>query len=184
MTAEEIVRSPLEQLKRRNWLAIALATIVMMFSYFPYASAFTESADGTTDINMALVGIGLVVAPFVFVALGFVSRNPRAPRRVLQSMALLPLLGLSIGLLSPVLGATAAFAAGATLCLNAPVINDVYKWRLGASLLAVVYTFILLVTSTPAGVFTGGLVPLLLVGFADEYSVWAHEKRQSVQEAI
>ncbi|MDJ0925649.1 MAG: hypothetical protein QNJ77_13930, partial [Acidimicrobiia bacterium] len=136
-----------------------------------------------TEINMALVGIGLVFAPFVFIVLGFVSRNPKAPKRVLQSMALLPLLGLSIGLLSPVLGATAAFSAGATLCLNAPMINDVYKWRVGASLLAVVYTFILLVTSTPAGVFTGGLVPLLLVGFADEYSVWVHEKRKQEKEA-
>ena len=168
--------SSFEELRRRNWLAIAMATVVMMFSYFPYASAFTEAEGGGAEINVALVGISLVVAPFVFVALGFASRNPKAPKRVLQSMVLLPLLGLSIGLLAPVLGATAAFGAGATLCLNPPFINDVYKWRVGATFLVVIYTFMLLVLATPAGVFTGGLIPLLMVGFADEYSMWAYQR--------
>ncbi len=171
----------IEELRRRNWLAIAVGTVVMMFSYFPYASAFSTAESGGVEINMPLVGIGLVMAPFVFVALGFVSRNPRAPKRVLPSMVLLVLLGLSIGLLAPVLGATAAFGAGATLCLNPPVINDVYKWRVGATILAVVYTFVLLVTATPAGVFTGGLVPLLMVGFADEYAIWVYRRNAAAR---
>lgn len=182
MTADP-ARAATDQLRRRNWLAIALATIVMMFSYFPYASAFTSLDDGTVRINMGLVGIGLAVAPFVFVTLGFVSRNPRAPRRVLQSMGLLLGLGLSVGLLAPVLGATAAFAAGATLCLTPPPVNDVYRWRWGATVLTIVYVFILLVVATPAGVFTGGLIPLLLVGFADEYAVWAHERDRAAGES-
>lgn len=165
--------STLEALKRRNWLAIALGTVVMMFSYFPYASAFVTRDSGEVDINLALVGLALVVAPFVFIVLGFVSRNPKAPKRVLQSMVLLILLGLSVGLLAPVLGATAAFSGGAALCLNPPFVQDVYKWRIGAAVLVVVYSFLLLLVATPAGVFTGGLIPLLMVGFADEYSIWA-----------
>jgi hypothetical protein len=174
MTADEYSRSATEQLKRRNWLAIGLATVVMMFSYFPYASSFSTPPEGGVEINPALVGVGLVVAPFVFVVLAFVSRNPKAPKRVIQSMVLLILLGLTIGLLSPVLGATAAFGTGAALCLNPPLIENVYKWRLGAVVLTVVYTFLLLLFATPAGVFTGGLLPLLMVGFADEYNIWAH----------
>jgi len=177
MTADEYGQGAAEELKRRNWLAIALATVVMMFSYFPYASSFSSPTEGGVEINPALVGIGLVMAPFVFVVLAFVSRNKRAPRRVLQSMGLLIGLGLTVGLLSPVLGATAAFGGGAVLCLNPPLVNDVYKWRIGATVLTVVYTFILLVVATPAGVFTGGLLPLLMVGFADEYSVWARYGR-------
>jgi hypothetical protein len=91
-------------------------------------------------------------------------------------------LGFSIGLLAPVLGATAAFAGGATLCLTAPpMVEDVYKWRVGASVLAVIYTFFLLVIATPAGVFTGGLVPLLMVGFADEYSTWVYARDKAVR---
>jgi hypothetical protein len=176
MTKEVTARSLNDELKRRNWLAIGLATIVMIFSYFPYASSFTTPPGGELEIDPALVGIGLVLAPFVFVTLAFVSRNPKAPKRVLQSMVLLLGLGFTIGMLAPVLGATAAFAAGAVLCLNPPRADGVYKWRIGASVLTVVYTFILLVTATPAGVFSGGLLPLLMVGFADEYSTWAYAK--------
>ncbi len=176
MAAEVTVESPRDALKRRNWLAIALATIVMVFSYFPYANSFTTPPGGELEINPALVGVGLVVAPFVFVTLAFVSRNPRAPKRVLQSMVLLLGLGFTIGMLAPILGATAAFAGGAVLCLNPPRADGVYKWRIGAAVLTVVYTFVLLVTATPAGVFSGGLLPLLMVGFADEYSTWVHGK--------
>lgn len=177
MATEVSAQSLTDELKRRNWLAIALGTVVMIFSYFPYASSFTTLPNGDVDINPALVGVGLVVAPFVFVTLAFVSRNPKAPKRVLQSMILLVGLGFSVGLLAPVLGATAAFASGAVLCLNPPRAANVYKWRIGAAVLTVVYVFILLITATPAGVFSGGLLPLLMVGFADEYSTWAYAKR-------
>jgi energy-coupling factor transporter transmembrane protein EcfT len=177
MTAEVSAQSLRDELKRRNWLAIAVATVVMVFSYFPYASSFTSLPGGEVEINPALVGIGFVIAPFVFITLGFVSRNPKAPKRVLQSMVLLLGMGFTIGLLAPVLGATAAFAGGAVLCLNPPRADNVYKWRMGAATLTVVYTFVLLVTATPAGVFSGGLLPLLMVGFADEYSTWAYGRR-------
>ncbi len=177
MATEVTAESLNDELKRRNWLAIGFATVVMVFSYFPYASSFETLPGGEVEINPALVGIGLVIAPFVFVTLAFASRNPRAPKRVLQSMVLLLGLGFTFGMLAPVLGATSAFAAGAVLCLNPPRADNVYKWRSGAAVLTVSYTLFLLVTATPAGVFTGGLLPLLMVGFADEYSIWAHAKR-------
>ncbi|MEN8113639.1 MAG: hypothetical protein ABFS21_04575 [Actinomycetota bacterium] len=168
--------------KRRNWLAISLATVVMVFSYFTYASAWVTLDSGEVEIDPAMVAIGLVLAPFVFVTLAFVSRNPKAPKRVLHSMILLVLLGFTVGMLAPALGATAAFAGGAVLCLNPPNVDDVYKWRIGAAALTIVYTFILLVTATPAGVFTGGLLPLIMVGFADEYSTWAYARNRAASQ--
>ena len=45
-------------------------------------------------------------------------------------------------------------------------------WRFAAAGFTVVYTLLLLVAVTPAGVFTGGLLPLLMLGFADEYAMW------------
>ena len=68
---------------------------------------------------------------------------------------------------------TPAFGVGAALCLNPPDAPYFLRWRFGAVALTVVYTLILLVVATPAGVFTGGLLPLMMVGFADEYSMWA-----------
>lgn len=178
---EDPARRSADELRRRNWLAIAVSTVVMMFSYFPYAAAFTAVEGEPQQIDPALVGVGLVVAPFVFLALGFISRNPKAPKRILQSMGLLVLLGLGVGLLSPVLGATAGFAAGATLCLNPLNLPRPYKWRWWATLLATVYTLVLLVVATPAGVFTGGLLPLLLVGLADEYASWARQRDLAIR---
>lgn len=128
-------------------------------------------------VNVGLVGIGLAIAPFVFVVLGFASRNVRAPRRVLQSMGLLIVAGLSVGLLSPVLGAAVGFGVGGAITLNPPDYDDVLKWRLWSVGLTFLYTFALLLTITPAGVFTGGLLPLLLLGFADEYTAWRARMR-------
>ena len=161
-----------EQKPRRNWLAIALGTMAMMFSYFPYAAAFATPEGEPTQIDAGLLGIGVVMAPFVFITVGFVSRNAQTPKRVLQSMGLLLLLGLALGLLSPVLGAVAGFGVGGSLCLNRPNLEGVMKWRLWATGFTVVYILFLLVVITPAGVFAGGLLPLLMIGFADEYTAW------------
>ena len=161
-----------EQERRRNWLAIALGTIAMMFSYFPYAAAFATPEGEPTQIDAGLLGIGVVMAPFVFMTVGFVSRNAQTPKRVLQSMGLLIVLGLALGLLSPVVGAAAGFGVGGSLCLNQSDLEGVMKWRLLATGFTTAYVLVLLLTLTPAGVFAGGLLPLLMIGFADEYTAW------------
>ncbi len=51
-------------------------------------------------------------------------------------------------------------------------------------MLTTVYTLFLLVFITPAGVFTGGLIPLLLIGFADEYAVWVYERDLAAKTPI
>ena len=154
----------------------------MMFSYFPYAAAFATPEGEPNRIDVGLLGIGFVVAPFVFVTVGFVSRNPRAPTRVLQSMGLLVPVALAVGLLSPVLGAAAAFGVGGTLCLNPPEWAGVIGRRLWATGFTVVYVLFLLVVATPAGVFAGGLLPLLMLGFADEYGAWRAAQPTEKQE--
>lgn len=143
-----------------------------MFSYFAYAAAFGRTDTGEPVIDPALVAVGIALAPFVFVVIALVSRNPRGPRMVLISMGLLLLLGLSLGLLAPVLGAAAGFGVGTALCLQLPDIPGQMRRRLLAVTFAVVYTFALLVVATPAGVLTGAVVPILMVGFADEFGAW------------
>lgn len=144
----------------------------MMFSYFPYAASFDRDEAEVVRINVGLVGIALVIAPFVLVVVAFVSQNPKAPKRVLQGMGLLIPIGLSVGLLSPVLGATAAFGVGGLLALRPLPDPDNIKWRAYAIAFTILYTLVLLVLITPAGVFAGGLLPFLMLGFADEYSAW------------
>lgn len=94
-------------------------------------------------------------------------------------MGLLVVLGLSIGLIAPVLGAAAGFGVGVALTLNPLDLPDLMRNRLVAVGFAVAYTLLLLIVATPAGVFTGALLPPLIVGLADEFSAWrsAREKR-------
>ena len=163
----------------RNWLALSLGTVVAMFSYFPYAAAFVQPDGGERAIDGGLVAVALVIAPLVFVVVALVSRNPRTPKMVLLSMGLLLGLGLALGLVSPVLGAAAGFGVGAALCLRLPDIPGQMTRRLIAVTLAIAYTTALLFIATPAGVLSGAIVPILMVGFADEYGAWLTTRRES-----
>lgn len=154
-------------------MALAIGLIPILFSYFSYAAAFVAGpGEIEPSIDLGLVAIGLALAPVGFIVIGFVSRNPRAPRMVLWSMGLLVVLGLTLGYLNPILGAAGGFGAGAALTLNPPNIPDQLRRRLIGVGFAIAYMFLLLVVATPAGVLTGAVLPPLMVGFADEYGAW------------
>lgn len=144
----------------------------MLFSYFPYTASFVV-IEGQVDPNLFWLGVAL--APFPLVVFGFVSRNPRAARSVLRAMGILILVSLTVGIVTPALGAAAGFGVGAALTLNPPVPERYLRPRLVGVGLAVIYTFVLLVIATPAGVLSGAVIPVLMVGFADEFSAWRNQ---------
>lgn len=166
-------RTGIEAVRRANWTAIAVATLLMMFSYLTYGAAFIDDSGEHTGVDLRFAFIGLAIAPFVFIALGFLSRNPLAPKRVLQAMGLLVLIGLGIGFLDPLLGASVAFGVGGALVLNRPAVARVMYWRAAAVAFTALYVLFLFIVAPPAGVFTGGLLPLMMIGFADEYAAWS-----------
>ena len=147
----------------------------MQFSYFPLVAAFVP-ADGEPAVDGAVAAVALAVAPFVFVAFGFLSRHPRAPRAVLQAMAAHLLVGLSFGLVTPAFGAAAGFGVGAALTLNLPPVEGVMRRRFLGLGMVLAYVLALLFFVTPAGVFSGAVLPALAVGFADEVSLWRGER--------
>lgn len=148
----------------------------MQFSYFPLAAAFVPG-EGEPAVDGAVAAVALAIAPFVFVAFGFLSRHPRAPRAVLQAMAAYLLVGLSFGLVTPAFGAAAGFGVGAALALNPPPVDGVLVRRFLGLGIALAYVLVLLVYVTPAGVFSGAVLPVMAVGFADEVSLWRGERR-------
>jgi hypothetical protein len=166
----------IERVRRANWVAIVVATVLMMLSYFSYAAAFVDEVGDADGIRLEPAFIGLGFAPFVFIALGFLSRNPRAPRQVLIAMGLLLVVGLAVGLIDPLLGAAVGFGLGGALVLNRPDVERVMYWRLAAVAFTAIYVLVLLVVATPAGIFTGAVLPLMMVGFADEYAAWSAER--------
>ena len=163
----------IEGVRRRNWIAIMSATPLMMFSYFTYAAAFVDAEGERSGFQLELAAVGLGIAPFVFIALGFLSRNPSAPKMVLRAMGLLLLVGFSIGLIDPLLGASVGFCLGGALVLNRPAVPRLMFWRYGAVVFTALYTVVLFVVALPAGVFSGAVLPLIMIGFADEYAAWS-----------
>jgi hypothetical protein len=161
-------------------MALAIGIIPIMFSYFTYAAAFvSEAAQPELSLDTGLLAIALALAPVGFVVVGFVSKNPSAPRRILWSMGLFLVVGLTLGWLAPVLGAAGGFGAGVALTLNMPDFPHQLRRRFLGVAFAMAYMFLLLVVATPAGVLTGAILPPLMVGFADEYGAW--QTRRSLQ---
>lgn len=147
--------------------------VTLLPSYVAYAAAFTSSEDGAGfDIDMGLVVIAIALAPLVFIAVAFISRNPQAPRRVLHSVGLQLAIGLILGLISPIIGAAAGFGVGIALSLHPVDVDGWLKRRLIGVALALVYMFALLVFIPAAGLIAGAVAPGFMVGFADEYTVW------------
>lgn len=159
-----------------------MGLVVLFFSYVSYAAAYVTSENGEGfEIDTGLVMIALAIAPMVFVAVAFISRNPEAPRRVIQSVGLLLLIGLVLGLISPIIGAAAGFGVGIALCLH-PVGGEGWlRRRLIGVALALVYMFALLIFIPAAGLIAGAVVPGLMTGFADEYTVWRQSGRTDPQ---
>lgn len=164
--------SSIESVRRRNWIAIVVATVLMMFSTLGYAAAFVDEEGNSDSFDIGLAFIGLAFAPFVFIALGFISHNALTPKRVLQSMGLLLVVGLALGLIAPMLGAAVGFGVGGALTLNQPTVKNVLRWRFAAVGFTGVYVLVLLIVASPAGVFTAAVLPLMMIGFADEYAAW------------
>lgn len=166
-------------IRRRNWIAIVVASIPMMFATLTYASAFIDGDGDSVSIDPPLALIALAVVPFVFIGLGFLSQNPTVPRDALRAMGLMLLVGLSVGLIDPVLGSASGFAVGGALALNRPDIPHLIKWRAAAVGFVFLYCFALLMISAAAGVFTAAILPFIMVGFADEYASWSAGRDQA-----
>lgn len=157
-------------------MALALGAVALLFSYIPIGNA--TGVPGQLDVGLIMLGFAL--APFAFVAVAFISRNPIAPKRVLQAMGLFIILGLPVGLLAPILGAAVGFGVGIALTLNPLGLDRLMRNRLVAVGFASVYTLVLLLIADPAaGVMTGALLPPMLVGLADEYTVWLATRSRS-----
>ena len=179
MTGPATDRTPraddLTQFRRRNWTAIGVGTVLAFVASIAYATAFVDEDGRAEEVDFTLVAIALTIVPFVFVAVAFISRNPDAPKRVLQAMLLLLAVALSVGLLEPVLGAATGFAAGGALTLRPPAVPKVASWRVGAVFFTAIYLLVLLIAVPPGGVFAASVVPLAMIGAADEYAIYASE---------
>lgn len=124
------------------------------------------------------MAIALAIAPLAFAGVGLVSARQGTPGKVLQAMGLLVVLALSLGLISPIVGAAAGFGAGIAITLSMPAFEGQMRRRLVGVGLAVAYMSVMLLVIPPAGVLAGAVLPGAMVGFADEYGAWRWARDQ------
>jgi len=161
--------------RRANWLALGIGTLVIVVAYFVYARA--TATPGEMDVGGAAMALALSPAAFLMVAL--VSRREAPWKRAAQATAVLVLVGAPVGLLAPIVGASAGYGLGTAITLNAPAFDHVHRNRVIGVFAAVAYSFLLLVVVPPAGVMSGAVSPSLVVGLADEFSAWRAGRRET-----
>lgn len=157
---------------RGRWIALAVATVVLQFAYWPVVASVLGGEEATS----AGLWLGLGITPLVFLVLAFVSRNPRAPGATGRAMGLFLVIALTFGLINIVVGLAAGFGAGAVAALRRE--PDLHGWRARVIAVAGVSVY-LLVLQMLAGlspgfgqfaIMSGAAVPLAIVGLADEVS--------------
>ena len=107
----------------------------------------------------------------MFVALAFLSENPRAPAAVVKAMGLFLLVGIPVSAIAAdaVTGIVAGVGAGGIVALRA---DDAHNWRARALavLAATAYTFVLVRTAGAITLLSAPVFPFTALGIADHLS--------------
>jgi hypothetical protein len=174
---------------QRKWRAITIATLLLVPAYWAIlAGVVTTAADKTGGVAnpAAAVALGLVLIPFVFIALAFLSEHPKAPGAAGKAMGLALVVGVVLSALAAdaVTGLVAAVGAGGIVALRADLDHS-WKARAVAVALATVYVFFLLRTASDVALLMGPALPFTGIGVADHLSERKHdrERQAAMREA-
>jgi hypothetical protein len=145
--------------------------------FFSFTSLLLALTDDTAEdaARTAALGVGLAIVPFVFLIVAFGSRHPRAPVAVLKALGVWFVIGVSIGWFSVGLALVLAFGVGGMITLRADE-PGAQRARMWALMFTVLYVLVLIVVLSPGiGLFAAASLPLLALGFADQ---WVEYKRR------
>jgi hypothetical protein len=153
---------------RRRWLAVLLATLLMIGSFVLFIYALAAASGDETGYAGGLIGIGLGLVPGVFAVAAWVSQNPHVIRSTLLASCLWLVIALVVGYVSLPIGLVAAYGAGGIVAFRLRPDNS-RGARVIAVTICVIYTGVLLAFSTAAGLFAGAPLPFLAIALADLY---------------
>jgi hypothetical protein len=158
-----------DQSYKRLWLAIGLATIVVMISYSSLLVAIVATRSDSPQASGPVFALGFALVPIAYVALAFVSGRRSAPMAVLKAMGLWLLVAMPLGLFNPVFGLSVGYGMGGVLTLKERE-TDRWQARSIAVLAVATYALIMLFVIPAIGLLSGGLLPLASLGLADYYT--------------
>lgn len=153
-------------------MAIAAATVLLQFSYWPILTGATGLF--RDDPSLGPVYLGLALVPFVFLVLAFGSRHPRASGAVLRGMGLFLLVGLPVGAMAgPLLGVPAGYAVGGITALRPPDgFSRVGRARGIAVFAGLLYLVVMAIVAPLFAAFIGAVLPFAVLGLADQGLEW------------
>ncbi len=156
---------------RKKWRAITLATLIFApAAWFILTGLVAGSLGKERAPNAAAaLALGLVLIPFVFIVLAFMSEHPRAPGAVAKAMLLSLVVGIlvSAGAADGITGLVAGVGAGGIVSLR----SDGHDWRMRAlaEIVVVAWTFLLVRTVGAIALLPAPILPLTALGLADHF---------------
>ena len=109
---------------QKKWRAITIATLVLVPAYWAILIGFVSAgsdSDGGVGNPAVAIAFGLMLIPFVYVALAFLSEHPMAAGAVVKAMGLCLVVGICASALAgdAVTGIIAGVGAGGIVALRA-----------------------------------------------------------------
>jgi len=159
-----------------------VGTLIAVISYWAIVFAFVvtdlETNEAEIDTTVSAAGpfaLGLALVPFAFMALAFLSNNPRAAGATGKAMVVFVPSGLAFGLFGLPVGLVAGFSMGGAIALRIDAVHRMsLRWvAVGA---AILYTFIIGLLSPQASLFAGGFIPFAASGLADMIAEYQAEQ--------
>ena len=153
---------------RRRWLAVILATVLMLMAYVVFVFAASLMLGEETVFAGGLLGIGLGLVPLVFAAAAFVSGNSTTLRSALAASGLWFVVAVPLFFFDFPTALVAGFGAGGIVAFRREPEHS-WKTRAVAVAICAVYTFALQRLSLSLGLFAGAALPFLAIAAADIY---------------
>ncbi|HET7237046.1 MAG TPA: hypothetical protein VFK59_11525 [Actinomycetota bacterium] len=165
---------------RRKWRAIMLATLVLAPAYWSLLVGVVSVASDRRNAPGAgpFIAFGLVLVPFVFVALAFLSEHPRAPGATVRAMLLSLAVGIPVSALSSdaVSGFVAGIGAGGIAALRSDL-DRAWRARALAILIVTAWAFVTVRVVPEAALFLAPVLPFTSLGVADHLLEIRRERR-------
>ncbi len=158
---------------KRKWRAILLATLLLVPAYWSLLAGVVAVAsdDAAGPFAGPYIAFGLMVIPFVFVVLAFLSEHPRAPGAVAKAMVLTLVVGIPVSALAAdaVTGVVAGIGAGGIVALRADLAHSWRARALGVAA-ATVFVFLLVRVVPEMALLLAPCLPFTALGVTDHLS--------------
>jgi len=178
--AKRLMLAGIEPLSpRRKWRAITLATLLLVPGYWSLVTGLVAEGSDKDSAPFAApyIAFGLVLLPFVFLALAFLSEHPRAAGATARALVLTILVGAPVSAFAgdAVTGFVAGVGAGGIMAMRADVAHS-WKARAIAVLAVSAYVFILLRSVPVIALLLAPVLPFTCIGVADHLSERRRER--------